>query len=144
NYRADLPTSLQRLHDAMDLPQFPRPLWKDLLQGFYVDFDKLSSTIRSISGDATEPRRLGEFEWIEAYSMYAEAVKFAFPCREKELLGYGHNIAKLFAGTAPRFHCTVLEYDRAIRTRVGRSNNFQLTDSAEFDDLAKAHMSPIG
>lgn len=161
NYRADLPTSLQRLHDAVNLPQFPRPLWKDILQGYYVDFDKLLSTTCSISGDATESKRLGDFEihsdtvkitrrvtdkleWSEAYSMWADAVKFAFPCRKKELIAYGATISKLFSGTASRFHCTILDYDRAVRTRVGRSNDFQLTDTAEFDDLAKAHMSPIG
>lgn len=161
NYRADLPTSLQRLHDAVHLPQFPRPLWKDILQGHYVDFDKLLSTTRSITGDATESKKLGEFEvhsdtvkitrrvtdkleWVEAYTMYADAVKFAFPCREKELIAYGASITKLFTGTASRFHCTILDYDRAVRTRAGRSNDFQLTDTAEFDDLARAHMSPIG
>lgn len=161
NYRADLATSLLRLHDAVYLPQFPRALWKELLQGYYIDFDKLASTVRSLTGDATESRKLGDFEihsdsikitrrvtdkleWSEAYGMYAGAVKFAFPCREKELIGYVHNISKLFSGTAYRFHGAILDYDRAVRTRVGRSNNFLLTDTAEFDDLAKAHMSPMG
>ncbi|EIM90457.1 uncharacterized protein STEHIDRAFT_154281 [Stereum hirsutum FP-91666 SS1] len=161
NYRADLATSLLRLHDAVDLPQFPRALWKELLQGYYIDFDKLASTVRSLTGDATESKKLGDFEihsdsikitrrvtdkleWSEAYGMYAEAVKFAFPCRERELIGYASHIAKLFSGTAYRFHGAILDYDRAVRTRTGRSNNFLLTDTAEFDDLAKAHMSPIG
>lgn len=161
NYRADIATSLQWVHDAANLPQFPRALWKDLIQGYYIDFDKLLSTVRSISGDATESKKLGELEvqsevikitrrvtdkleWSEAYTVWEDAVKFAFPCREKELAHYRSHINQLFSGTAVRFHCTVLEFDRAVRTRVGRSNNYLLTDYDRFNDLDKAHMSPIG
>lgn len=161
NYRADLAASVQIILDAVDLPEFPHNMWRDLIQGFYTDYDKLLSAASSISGDPTEIKRVGEIElhtnslkitrrvidkldWTEAFTVWATAVKFVFPGRDKELEDYGTHILKLFKGTGERYHSTVLDYDRAVRTRVGRSNTLRYSDFSEFSDLDRAHLHPHG
>lgn len=161
NYRSDLTASVQIILDAVDLPEFPPNLWRDIIQGFFIEFDKLLSASHSISGDPTEVKRVGDVElhtnsikitrhvvdkldWTEAFTIWASAVKFAFPGRDQELERYGTHILKLFKGTGERYHNTVIDYDRAVRTRVGRSNTLRYCDFAEFADLDRAHLHPHG
>lgn len=161
NYRADLNTSVQIILDAVDLPEFPQSMWRDIIQNGFIEYDKLLSASSSITGDPTEIKRVGEVElhthslkitrhvtdkldWTEAFTTWANAVKFAFPFREKEIEDYGSHILKLFRGTGERYHSTVFDYDRAVRTRVARSNSLRYCDFSEFADLDRAHMHPHG
>lgn len=161
NYKLDLALATARVLESSGLPALPRGLWRDILQGHFIEYDKLLTSVLCLTGDATEVKRMGDveiitdnvkttrfvrdrLEWVECHQLYSEAVIFCFPGRNKELTEYGTYIMRLFTSTHVRYHTAVLNYDRAIRTKVGRSNDLMLTDWGSYADLHHAYLSSIG
>ncbi|KAL4252528.1 hypothetical protein AB1N83_014296 [Pleurotus pulmonarius] len=149
NYLRDLSLAKQRVLARPDCPDFPRSLWKPLLGGEFIDLDKILSGIYSLSGERKEVQKFGDFEvvdagikvtrhvtshgeWNIAWAQYRRALLFTFPHRRNELDAYEAHIIGLFTA-APPFR--VIQFDRAVRVRVGQRNNLLLSDFTSFHDL---------
>lgn len=161
NYSLDLTLSVNRFLSQPDVPEFPRSLWTHVIAGGYVDLDRVLSSIFSLEGDTRETKRIGDFEvqtehaklsrrvtdhgqWIVAFTRYERAVVYAYPHRDDELRSYLHHIGDLFTHTAAAYHYRVINYDKAVRTRVGCSNQFLLTNISAYDDLKSSWCSNTG
>ena len=57
-------------------------------------------------------------DWGIAFRVYAKAVSFVFPHRKEELEEYTKQIASLFAVVSKANHPIVINYNKALRTRV--------------------------
>ena len=60
--------------------------------------------------------------------LYQQAVVFLYPHRERELREYFTHINGTFASLASAERYRVIEFDRAVRSEVGRSNRKTLTE----------------
>ncbi|KAI0055194.1 hypothetical protein BV25DRAFT_1790845, partial [Artomyces pyxidatus] len=157
NYSREPKLARRSVLSAPDCPEFPHNLWRDVLAGNYVDLDRVYVGRYEINGDAEESHSLGSHtirsntfrfdgsvtelgSWITAWDSYANAVRFVYPSRERELQLYRDYISQLFAA-CPQHPDRVVRFDRAVRIRVGRSNRYLLSQAAEFHDLHTLHIS---
>ena len=72
-----------------------------------------------------------------AFTMYAKALGFVFTQRREEFTDYQTFLGRLFYAVDPA-------YDRAVRNRILVQRHLRITDSANFDDLRTAFLSPFG
>lgn len=83
-------------------------------------------------------------EWIIAWYTASDATLFCFPHRGEELRAYGEYITRFFSAVSPNIHPRVINFDRAIRRRVGQRNDLLLTDFASFSDLKMGWIDSCG
>lgn len=55
-----------------------------------------------------------------------------------------HSLVDFFYAVDPAFHGRIIDYDRAVRNRILVQRHLRITDSANFDDLRTAFLSPFG
>ncbi|KAI0054892.1 hypothetical protein BV25DRAFT_1816392, partial [Artomyces pyxidatus] len=139
-----------------DCPNIPHALWSVILAGDFVDLDVVYTGHYSLAGDPEVAEAIGKHiittsakpskhvahhgDWTIAWAIYREAVEFVFPHRVNEMLAYQRHIVGMFAAVtgAPQ---RVIDYDKAVRIRVGRSNRLELSDFNEFHDLNTMYIS---
>lgn len=160
-YSVDVNFAYNKLLLSPKLPQFPRQLWKSVLLGHSICFDRLYSALCAPNGDISESKQLGEYEvisdalkvthkvtraeeWLRVFHRYSKAVEFVYPCRGGELREYCDYITTVFQTTASIYHNRVIGYDRQVRERVGSTNDILLTEISRFSDLQLFWLSSLG
>lgn len=142
-------------------PQFPSSEWTNIISGTMVDLDHVISGGFAVANDNREVEVVGGIQfkfgatkavkqvknagdWFIAWGLYTKAAAFVFPHRKEELDLYGTQVLSLFSAASIVDHATIIQYDKAIRARVGDRRNLLLTDRSEFDDLRLYWLNPIG
>lgn len=142
-------------------PQFPHSEWSNILAGSMVNLDHVLSGMHAVSSDNREVELIGGIQlkygaaeaakkvrnsgdWSQAFRVYTKAVSFVFPHRKEELEDYSEQVAALFAVVTEANHAIIINYDKAVRTRVGDVRNLLLTDRSEFEDLRLYWLHPLG
>ncbi|TFY82030.1 hypothetical protein EWM64_g1981 [Hericium alpestre] len=137
NYTRNLEQAKQLVISNPEVPEFPQALWKDVLANNFVDLDK--------TGDLKASKNIRSHgEWSIAWNAYSDAVTFAYPHRQRELRLYNAEITRLFAATLLESADRVIQFDRAVRSRVAKSNRVLLSDFGSFNDLGISHFSNAG
>ncbi|EJD32487.1 hypothetical protein AURDEDRAFT_18278, partial [Auricularia subglabra TFB-10046 SS5] len=114
-------------------PSFPDSEWANVLQGKYVEFDRLFKNVDIVTkgGRTTTTRTVNDSaDWHAAWEMYFAAVQFVFRHRTSELQAYGRYINALFVARAKTVEAQrgVIDFDRAIRMLVANRDDLLLTD----------------
>ncbi|EMD30719.1 hypothetical protein CERSUDRAFT_60905, partial [Gelatoporia subvermispora B] len=122
----------------------PRAIWKDILSDNYVNFEKLHAAmdpgynyedeakdlagglaiVRKDHSSAKKPLRT-EGDWGRVYDAWMDGVKFFFPHRAEELIGYKKIIRELFQLMPDP--ALPIQVDLGIRDSYSR-NRFHLDD----------------
>ncbi|GBE89941.1 hypothetical protein SCP_1702670 [Sparassis crispa] len=158
NYTRDLAVSKQRILCHPDCPNVPEAIWNDVLSSRYVDLDKIFTAFYTVDGDHKQTLKLGDLkvisggssrpgkhvarhsDWTNAWVRYQEAIFFAFPHQANELRDYAAHINESFIALPESQASKVLNYDRAVRSAVGRSNRLLLTDLSSFNHFYTMHI----
>ena len=160
-YAKDLKLTKSSILTSPFAPQFPSSEWSNVIIGAMVDLDHVISGSFAVSSDNREIEVVGGIQfkfgaakaskhvktsgdWFIAWNMYSKAVSFAFPHRLGELSMYSQQILGLFSATAPGCHSNIINFDKAIRVRIGERRDLQLTDHTMFEDLRLYWLNPIG
>jgi hypothetical protein len=147
--------------NSPDCPEFPDAEWNNVIAGRAINLDSVLTGQFSTSNNDVKTSKVGDIEftygaveptkkvcnggdWTIAWNRAGRATAFAFPHRFDELSSYGEYITSLFAATNPIFHPRIIEFDKAIRRRVGSVRNAELWDHERFADLKIAHIDSIG
>ena len=142
-------------------PRFPHSEWASILAGTMVNLDHVLSGMHAVSNDNREIEVIGGIQlkygaaeaakkvknagdWSQAFRVYAKAVAFVFPHRKEELEDYAEQVASLFVVVTEANHPIIINYNKAVRTRVGGVRNLLLTDKSEFEDLRLYWLHPLG
>ncbi|KAI0784798.1 hypothetical protein C8Q75DRAFT_723822, partial [Abortiporus biennis] len=156
NYMQNVKFSVRQILCHPSCPDVPEDIWNDILKSNYVDFNKILLALFTLEGDPkpsfeirelklsssqTKPTRhiKSHGEWVLVWFKYQSAVSFAFPHRLQELQDYFTHINSNFSAL-PDASYKVVNYDRAIRSLVGRSNQYLLTDFSCFNYLYTMHI----
>ncbi|THH17333.1 hypothetical protein EW146_g3442 [Bondarzewia mesenterica] len=134
NYVRDVKFIKSEIASQPDLPDIPPAVWDDLIRSAYIDFDKIVTSHYTLEGDPREARQLGDFEadWSLAWNKYKQGVLYLYRHRGLELQTYDEYILGQFTATSAD---TVINFDKAVHSRVGRQNNVKLSDFRKFNDL---------
>jgi hypothetical protein len=133
-------------------PQFPDAEWKNVLLGLAVNLDAVFSGQYSTKHDPKLTEEVGDFtistreitttksiksagDWFIAWNQTATAIVCAFPHLAKSCDEYGKHILGLFASFATEHHALIINYDKAVRRRVGLRRDLLLSNLAEFSNL---------
>lgn len=160
-YAQDLKLTKSSILTSPRAPQFPHSEWASILTGAMVNLDHVLSGMHAVSNDNREVELIGGIQlkygaaeaakkvknsgdWSQAFRVYTKAVTFVFPHRKEELEDYAEQVASLFAVVTEANHPIVINYDKAVRTRVGDVRNLLLTDRSEFEDLRLYWLHPLG
>jgi hypothetical protein len=161
NYTLDLKLTKAHLLNSGAAPELPDSEWKSILSGLAVNLDAVFTGRYSTEHDPKVTHEIGDFtistreittsksiksagDWFIAWNQTAAATAFAFPHRYRECQEYGKHILSLFAAFAQEHHHLILNYDRAVRKRVGLHRSLLLTDIAEFGDLRVQYLDIRG
>ena len=142
-------------------PLFPPSQWLNLVQWKYVDLAKVLEVVHTTDIDAEQTYVIDKvgssirvsrpnkylrnaFHHTMAFTMYVKALGFVFPQRREEFADYQTSIGHLFLAVDPAFHHRIIDYDCAVRNRISVCRHLRITDSASFDDLRVAYLSPFG
>ncbi|KIP09230.1 hypothetical protein PHLGIDRAFT_22995 [Phlebiopsis gigantea 11061_1 CR5-6] len=142
-------------------PEIPDALWGDVIANRYVDLDKIFASLYSIDGDSSERFRIGELDlvthtprstrkisehgdWTITWVIYQDAVTFLYPHREKELREYYNFVTGLFRSLAAGERMRAINYDRAVRSEVGRSNSKLLNEATNLSHMYTQHIHAAG
>ncbi|KAI0784797.1 hypothetical protein C8Q75DRAFT_723794, partial [Abortiporus biennis] len=149
NYMCNTKFSVRQVLCYPECPDVPEEVWSDILKSKFVNFDKILSTLFTLEGDSKPSVKIGELKlsslqskpshWVLVWFKYQSAVTFAFPHRLQELQDYFEHINYNFS-TLPDVPYKVINYDRAVRSLIGRSNQFLFTDFACFNYLYTMHI----
>jgi hypothetical protein len=144
------------------LLEFPESELYNIIQGRVVNFDVVFSGWYSDKPEDDFEQTLGKFkikvageaepsktvkssqDWGVAFSLFEAAMLFAFPHRKDELNDYRTYIHQKFARNSSKFHSRIIAFDRAIRKRVSRRRDLQLSDIGAFADLCDDYFSGSG
>lgn len=160
-YGKDISQARHNLSASASVPEFPESEWTNILSGRAVDLDHVFAGRYTPGTDDKTTERIGDLEftyrtpvaakkisgfgdWVFAWKRATVATAFAFPHRREELDAYGEQIIGLFGALTPAVHSRVLDFDRAVRKRVGTSRRFLLTDVGEFADLKLQYIDACG
>lgn len=142
-------------------PEIPDALWGDVIANRYIDLDKIFAALYSVDGDASERFRIGELDlvahtprstrkisehgdWTITWVIYQEAVTFLYPHRADELRDYYNFVTGLFRSLASGERSRAINYDRAVRSEVGRSNSKLLNESNNLSHMYTQHIHAAG
>ena len=135
-YTVDPKATKQSLVNKPDCPEFPDSEWKNIISGRAVNLDTVLSGQLSTTQDNLEIEKFGDLEisfgaveptklvknagdWLIAWNRTVRAIIFAFPHQMQELTSYGEYIVNLFSVTHSSVHSQVVNFDKAVRKRVG-------------------------
>ena len=139
-------------------PSFPPELWKDMLASRYIDLDKIYASEHSTSPNCKQIIKLDKSgqlrvqeskpevqihshrQWNITWDKYEQAVHFVYPNHDRELWDYSKYIFRQFSAVPDKLADRVINYDRAVHTEVGLSNDLLLTDFLHFNDLYIIHI----
>lgn len=141
-------------------PGLPDSEWSAIITGRSINLDILLSGLYS-TGAEEKLEKIGEIEfkfgshtptrcvkthgeWTIAWAKAVRGILFAFPHRAGELAVYGEYITRLFTAVVPSAHSRVIEFDKAVRKRVGEQRNLLLSDFGEFGDLRTCYIDSFG
>jgi hypothetical protein len=160
-FAADYSAIKRWIDVSPSVPQFPDSEWDNVIKGRSVNLDTVFSSMYSTEPNVENVEEIGSIsikfgslkaaktikthgDWVIAWGGATEAITFCFPHRDRELRSYGNIITRLFAAITPNAHSRIINYDRAVRARVGQRNDVLLTDTHKFDDLKLAWIDSIG
>ncbi|KAI9063201.1 hypothetical protein FKP32DRAFT_1572511 [Trametes sanguinea] len=160
-YGEDVTQARRDLAATASAPEFPDSEWSNVLLGRAVDLDHVFAGQYTSAIDDKISEKIGDLElrykppvpakrirsfgdWVFAWGRATSAIAFAFPHRRAELVSYGEHIIALFGALAEPLHGRVLDYDRAVRKRVGSARRFLLTDFGDFADLKIQYLDSGG
>lgn len=161
NYMRDIKYAKKKIICARGCPDVPDFIWNDILPDRYHDFNKSFTAFYSISGDHRDTYTFGELEftgsstkpsreirthgdWITTFQTYRKAVLFAYPHRGQELDNYFEYISRQFAVVHPSQIARVINFDRAVRSFVARSNHLTFDDAPNLQSLYTQYFSAAG
>lgn len=161
NYMRDVKFAKKKIICARGCPDVPDFIWNDVLLDRYHDFNKSFTAFYSISGDHRDTYTFGEFEftgsstkptreirthgdWITTFQTYRKAVLFAYPHRDRELEYYFEYISRQFAVVHPSQISRVINFDKAVRSFVARSNHLTLDDVSNLQSIYTQYFSAAG
>ena len=121
NFARDPKFAKSSLLNSARCPQFPDGEWTNIILGRSVDLDHVLSGIYAVGADDRKREKVGTFEfvvgsctpaktvrshsdWTIAWDGYVEALLFAFPHRNSELIAYAKFIRQLFTSMPPERH----------------------------------------
>ncbi|KAG2747703.1 hypothetical protein P692DRAFT_20737324, partial [Suillus brevipes Sb2] len=143
-------------------PEFHESRWADIVAGRCINLDAIHTIITTSRSVDKHTEFIGEVEltygvsetatkkittqgqWNAAWNKAARALKFAFPFRQAELDAYSEQINEQFDQQLEGSHGRVLRYDKAVRSRVGNSRRYELSDFECFKDIYSLHFSAGG
>lgn len=160
-YATDVKGTKLHLINSVGAPEFPDSEWNNILLGRAVDLDRVFTGHYSASAEEPRSESVGELEirfkpasaakhvttsgeWVLAWNKASAATAYAFPHRRVELAAYGDHIIALFGALAVPLHHRILEFDRAVRKRVGARRDLLLTDFVRFADLKIQFLDSAG
>ena len=138
NYSRDWECVKRSVLSQYDCPDFPQECWKQVILHEFVDLDKILSSHYSIETTDTQVKTLADGleiharavktnrsvsnhgEWVTAWDGYTHAVQYLYPHRVEELTKYVRHISETFASIQPALVSRVINYDKAIRSRVAQ------------------------
>ena len=150
NYLRDVKFVKAQIVSQPDLPDVPPVVWDDIIRDSYVDFDKIISSHFSLEGDPREIKHLGDFEvisggsskpkrlvstqsdWFLSWTKYKRGVVYLYPHRLTELQRYEDYMLGQFTAAPDSL---IINLDKAIHSRVGRTNTLLLSAVENFSDL---------
>ena len=152
NYSIDIKLAKASLLNSGLAPEFPDTEWKNVLLGLAVNLDTMFNGHYSTDHKLRHSEDLGDFtistqeitttktiksagDWFIAWTWAAAAIACAFPHLTKSCDEYGKHILGLFGSFATEHHALILNYDKAVRKRVGLRRDLLLTDFADFSNL---------
>ncbi|KAG2112217.1 uncharacterized protein F5147DRAFT_650871 [Suillus discolor] len=105
------------------------------------DYEEKLGKLKIKVGGEAEPAKSVQSsqDWSVAYSLFARAMHFAFPHRIDEIDNYGNFIHQKFAQNISKYHSHVIAFNKAVRKRVSRRRDLQLSDFDQFSDLYEGH-----
>jgi len=124
-YTLDIKRAKRNLLLSVGAPEFPSSEWDNVLRGFAVDLDRVLTGMHSATVDDDEVTELGPYKLTGPKSQPAKKVETTMGTTS---LDYSELLL-------PNFHPRLLEFDRAVRKRVGLRRDLELTSFAAFDDL---------
>jgi cobalamin biosynthesis protein CobT len=152
----------QKWLESPSIPEFPESELYNIIQGRVVNFDIVFPGWYSDEPEHDHEEKLGKLkfkvrgesepsksvrssqDWNVAYSLFAHAMRFAFPHRINELDDYGNYIHRKFAQNVTKYHSHIIAFDKTVRKRVSQRRDLQLTDFDLFSDLYEGHFSLSG
>nr|VWP00840.1 Argininosuccinate lyase (ASAL) (EC (Arginosuccinase) [Ganoderma boninense] len=161
SYAVDVRFAKSNLINSVGAPEFPDAEWGNVLRGKPVDLNHVFSGQYTLGQDEKHVEKLGPVElsyravtpakvvksagdWVIAWQRATAAIVYAFPHRKQELEDYHNHIFGFFGAIHPDYHHRILDYDRAVRKRVGAMRTLLLSDTHEFANLRTLHIDSIG
>jgi hypothetical protein len=152
NISRDPKSAKSSLLNCFSCPQFPDSEWTNLLAGRSVNLDHVISGLCSLSNEERTSEKIGTVqislgpaaavrqvrthgEWVIVWDKTVRATTFIFPHRESELRAHGEYITGIFAALPIGTHNRVIQFDKAVRVRVGQRRDLELSDHVSFSDL---------
>jgi hypothetical protein len=146
---------------SASVPQFPDSEWDNVIKGRSINLDAVFTSVYSTESNTDNVEELGGLsirfgavkpaktikthgDWVIAWGAAVDATIFCFPHRERKLRQYGFFITRLFAAISPSAHSRIINYDKAVRARVGQRNDHLLTETYKFDDLKLTWIDSVG
>lgn len=131
----------QRFINHLGCPEFPYSEWDNIITGQPVNLDVVLCDVYAGPEPATVTTAS---DWLAAWRRLAEAYRFAFPHRKSELDTYGMYINTMFSSYITESHSQIINFDKAIRKRVGSCRNLELSNVKEFMGTHTSYFSPFG
>lgn len=161
NYIRDISLVKQCIICHPDCPEVPDTVWPDIIANRFVDLDKIFSSMYSLDGDGPEKFKIGELElisksaklnkkisehgdWTLTWVLYQQAVLFLYPHRDGELREYYTFVNGLFASLPSTERHRAINFDRAVRSEVSKSNRKTLADVSSFSHVYTRHITFAG
>jgi hypothetical protein len=119
-------------------PEFPHTEWDNIIAGRPVDLGVV------LSDDGRSQTVTTFTDWNRAWMQLAKAYRFAFPHRTEELRAYEEYIINKFDSNHVPYHFRIINFDKAVRKRVGSRRDLELSDFQKFQDLHTSYFSPHG
>ncbi|KAI0827380.1 hypothetical protein BC628DRAFT_1409742 [Trametes gibbosa] len=139
-YGEDLTQAKRDIGASASAPEFPETEWANVLTGHAIDLNHVFTGRYTSTSEEKVTEHVGGLE-----------VSFRAPIASKKVAGfgdwldnYGKYIIGLFGALTPAVHGRVLDFDRAVRKRVGSTRRFLLTDFTEFGDLKIQYIDACG
>ncbi|KAF8552563.1 hypothetical protein OG21DRAFT_1415910, partial [Imleria badia] len=144
NWSKDFKEVIRRYDFCPSRPEFPLGELKNILGGQCVNLDAVGELKFSFATSSFARAIESLADWITAWGRAERAYRFIFPFRVDEFRQYGEYISQMFMQHQPEYHFWVVQFDKAVRKRVGSCRSLLLTDFSGFVDLQVFHFFPSG
>lgn len=138
SWSTDVKEVKRRFINHPGCPEFPHTEWDNIIAGRPVDLGVV------LSDDGRSQTVTTSSDWIRAWMRLAKAYRFAFPRRTEELRAYEEYIINKFDSSHVPYHFRVINFDKAVRKRVGSRRDLELSDFQKFEDLDISYFHQMG